>query len=189
MTGESILIVEDDGVIALRMQELLKKSGYLVPDPVAFGEDALEQIGENPPNIVLMDIELMGEIDGIETARITQERYDIPVIYLTAYVDDHRLAKAKETRPYGYIVKPFMDRELLATIDMALHRHSLDRKLRESERRYHAVVDKATEYIFMVDCATRHVVEANPALVNLLGYGDEERPGCPGLEFSPMHLG
>jgi PAS domain S-box-containing protein len=174
MTGESILIVEDDGVIALRMQEMLRKSGYIVPDPVAFGEDAIEQIGENPPHIVLMDIELMGEIDGIETARITQERFDIPVIYLTAYVDDHRLAKAKETRPYGYIVKPFMDRELLATIDMALHRHALDRKLRESERRYHAVVDKAAEYIFMVECESRHVIEANPALIRLLGYGSDE---------------
>jgi PAS domain S-box-containing protein len=174
MTGESILIVEDDGVIALRMQEMLRKSGYIVPDPVAFGEDALEQIGENPPHIVLMDIELMGEIDGIETARITQERYDIPVIYLTAYVDDHRLAKAKETRPYGYIVKPFMDRELLATIDMALHRHALDRKLRESERRYHAVVDRAAEYIFMVECGTGRVVDANPALIRLLGYNGEE---------------
>lgn len=174
MTGETILIVEDDGVIALRMQEMLRKSGYIVPDPVAFGEDALEQIAQSPPHIVLMDIELMGEIDGIETARITQERFDIPVIYLTAYVDDHRLAKAKETRPYGYIVKPFMDRELLATIDMALHRHVLDRKLRESERRYHAVVDKAAEYIFMVDCTNRHVIEANPALVRLLGYSSTE---------------
>ena len=174
MTGESILIVEDDGVIALRMQEMLRRSGYIVPDPVAFGEDALEQISQDPPHIVLMDIELMGEIDGIETARITQERFDIPVIYLTAYVDDHRLAKAKDTRPYGYIVKPFMDRELLATIDMALHRHVLDRRLRESERRYHAVVDKAAEYIFMVNCADQRVVEANPALVRILGYSSAE---------------
>ena len=158
----------------LRMQEMLKKAGYDVPDPVAFGEDALEQISQNPPNIVLMDIELMGEIDGIETAKIAQERYDIPVIYLTAYVDDHRLAKAKETRPYGYIVKPFMDRELLATIDMALHRHALDRKLRASEWRYHAVVDKAAEFIFMVECGTRRIVEANPALVNFLGYSSAD---------------
>jgi|GEM_PF-738238 len=174
MTGESILIVEDDGVIALRMQEMLIKSGYRAPDPVAFGEDALEQIAGSRPSLVLMDIELMGEIDGIETARLIQERFDIPVIYLTAYVDDHRLAKAKETTPYGYIVKPFMDRELLATIEMAIHRHSLDRKLRESEQRYRAVVDKAAEGIIIIDCGTRHIVEANPGFIRLLGYDKDE---------------
>ena len=173
MTGESILIVEDDGVIALRMQEMLIKSGYDAPDPVAFGEDALEQIARSRPSLVLMDIELMGEIDGIETARLIQERFDIPVIYLTAYVDDHRLAKAKETTPYGYIVKPFMDRELLATIEMAIHRHSLDRKLRESEQRYRVVVDKAAEGIIIIDCGTRHIVEANPAFIRLIGYNKD----------------
>ena len=78
MTGQSILIVEDDGVIALRMQEMLTKSGYIVADPVAFGEDALEQIAEKHPDLVLMDIELMGEIDGIETTRLIQERFEIP---------------------------------------------------------------------------------------------------------------
>ncbi|HUH79491.1 MAG TPA: response regulator [Methanoregula sp.] len=170
MAGQSILIVEDDGVIALRMQEMLTKSGYVVGDPVAFGEDALEQIAQKRPDLVLMDIELMGEIDGIETTRLIQERFEIPVIYLTAYVDDHRLARAKETAPYGYIVKPFMDRELLATIDMAIHRHALDRKLKESERRYHAVVDKAAEYIFIVNGETERIAEANPAFLALLGY-------------------
>ncbi|HXX56013.1 MAG TPA: response regulator [Methanoregula sp.] len=176
MAGQSILIVEDDGVIALRMQEMLTKSGYSVADPVAFGEDALEQIAEKHPDLVLMDIELMGEIDGIETTRLIQERFEIPVIYLTAYVDDHRLARAKETAPYGYIVKPFMDRELLATIDMAIHRHALDRKLKESERRYHAVVDKAAEYIFMVNGESRRIAEANPSFIGLLGYGPEILP-------------
>ena len=182
MTGESIFIVEDDGVIALRMQEMLTKSGYIVPDPVAFGEDALEQIAKIRPSLVLMDIELMGEIDGIDTARLIHERYEIPVIYLTAYVDDHRLARAKETAPYGYIVKPFMDRELLATIDMAFHRHALDRKLKESEERYHAVIDKAAEGIIIFD-PEGHVKEANPALGTLLGYSREEVFGLtlPGI--------
>ncbi|WML68210.1 MAG: Protein-glutamate methylesterase/protein-glutamine glutaminase [Methanoregula sp. SKADARSKE-2] len=186
MTNESILIVEDDGVIALRMQELLIKTGYHAPDPVAFGEDALEQIARSRPDLVLMDIELMGEIDGIETARLIQERFDIPVIYLTAYVDDHRLAKAKETTPYGYIVKPFMDRELMATIEMALHRHCLDRKLRESEQRYHAVVDKAAEGMILIDCKSRRLLEANPAFIRLAGY---DRKELYGLDVSTILSG
>ncbi len=174
MAGETIFIVEDDGVIALRMQEMLTKAGYVVPDPVAFGEDAIEQIAQDRAGLVLMDIELMGEIDGIETARTIQERYEIPVIYLTAYVDDHRLARAKETAPYGYIVKPFMDRELLATIDMALHRHALDRKLKESEQRYHAVIDKAAEGIVIFDSDTKLIRDANPAFIKLTGYSRDD---------------
>jgi DNA integrity scanning protein DisA with diadenylate cyclase activity len=132
MSEESILIVEGDGVLAVRMQEMLRKSGYHVSDPVAFGEDALVQIAENRPDIVLVDIELMGEIDGIETSRIIQEKFDVPVIFLTAYVDDRRLKQAVETYPYGYIVKPFMDRELLASIDLALHHHARDRRLKNN---------------------------------------------------------
>lgn len=186
MTGESILIVEDDGVIALRIHELLTKAGYQVSDPVAFGEDAIELIARAPPDLVLMDIELMGYIDGIETARQIRQRSDIPVIYLTAYADDRRLAQVKETAPYGYIVKPFMDRELLATIDMALHRHKIDVKLKEREHLYRAVVDNVSEIIILFDSETRTLLEVNPAFFTVLGYA---KPDVPPLVISDILAG
>ena len=130
MPGESILIVEDDGVIAVRMQEMLNKTGYIVSTPIASGEEALKQIAKKCPDLILMDIELAGEIDGIETTRLIHEQFDIPVIYLSAYVDDQRRKRAMETDPYGFVVKPFMDRELIAVIDLTLHRHALDRKFK-----------------------------------------------------------
>ena len=100
MTGESILVVEDEGFIALQIKELLEKNGYRVPDTTAFGEDALAIVEKNPPDLVCMDIELMGKIDGIEAALKIHELADIPIIYLTAYSDSQRLARAKDTVPY-----------------------------------------------------------------------------------------
>jgi two-component system, response regulator PdtaR len=120
MTGESILIVEDDGLIALRMQELLSNYGYQVPDPLASGEEALECLEQSNPDLVIMDIGLLGSMDGLETARQIRERYPIPVIFLTAYADDLRIARARDISPYGYMVKPFRDDKLLGCIRNAL---------------------------------------------------------------------
>lgn len=122
MTGESILIVEDDGLIALRIQELLASSGYRVPEPIAFGEEALERVLQSIPDLIIMDIGLPGEIDGLETARRIRNRLDIPVIFLTAYSDDQRLTRAREISPYGYLVKPVSDENLLGSIQSALIR-------------------------------------------------------------------
>jgi CheY-like chemotaxis protein len=107
MTGESILIVEDEGIIALQLTELLENHGYRIAGSVASGEDAVSVAKKDPPDLICMDIELMGKIDGIEAARQIHQHADIPVIYLTAYSDSQRVARAKETAPYSYIVKPF----------------------------------------------------------------------------------
>ena len=133
-----------------------------------------------------MDIELMGYIDGIETARQIRQRSDTPVIYLTAYADDRRLAQVKETAPYGYIVKPFMDRELLATIDMALHRHRIDVKLKENENLYRAVTDNISEIIILFDSGTKKLLEVNPAFFAVLGY---EKPEVPPLTICDLLAG
>ena len=177
MTGESILVVEDEGIIALQLTELLEKNGYLVTGTMAYGEDAVKMAKKNPPDLICMDIELMGKIDGIEAARKIHEHADIPVIYLTAYSDDQRLARAKETMPYSYIVKPFNERELLISVDMALYRHRVDQQLRESMQRYRAIVDNAAEGILTVSCKTWIILEANPASIRLLGYSAEELSG------------
>ncbi len=181
MTGESILIVEDEGFIALQIKELLEKNGYRVSGTLAYGEDAVVMSEKDPPDLVCMDIELMGKIDGIEAARQIDEHADIPIIYLTAYSDSQRLARVKDTVSYGYIVKPFNDRELLAAVDMAIHRHKVDQQLRESMQRYRAIVDNAAEGILLVSCGTGAILEANPASIRLLGY-------TPG-ELSSMTVG
>ena len=100
MTGESILIVEDEGVIALELKELLEKNGYRISGTTAYGEDAVMMAKENPPDLVCMDIGLMGKMDGIEAAGKIHESTTIPIIYLTSYSDDKRLERARETAPY-----------------------------------------------------------------------------------------
>ena len=121
MDRPSILVVEDDGIIALRSQELLTRNGYHVPCPIASGEDALEYLSTSAhPNLILMDIGLMGEMDGIETARAIRKKHDIPVIFLTAYSNEHRMAEAHKISPYGYIIKPFVENDLLFTIQKVI---------------------------------------------------------------------
>jgi PAS domain S-box-containing protein len=177
MTGESILIVEDEGIIALQLTELLENHGYRIAGSVASGEDAVSVAKKDPPDLICMDIELMGKIDGIEAARQIHQHADIPVIYLTAYSDSQRVARAKETAPYSYIVKPFNERELLATVDMVLYRHKIDCQLRESMQRYRAIVDNASEGILLVSRTTRTIIEANPASIRLFGYTPGELSG------------
>ena len=123
MNDASILVVEDDGLIALRSQELLTKSGFMVPDLFASGEEVLEYLESAVlPDLILMDIGLSGTLNGIETARKVREKYDIPVIFLSAYSNDQRIADAKDVSPYGYIIKPFVEHQLLGCIRNALNR-------------------------------------------------------------------
>jgi len=123
MTDKSILVVEDDGLIALRISELLTKAGYNVRDPLPSGEEALEELASPPyPDLILMDIGLMGKLNGIETVRKLRERLDIPVLFLTAYSDDRRIAQAINLKAEGYILKPFGEKDLLLAVERALHR-------------------------------------------------------------------
>ncbi len=179
MTGESILIVEDDGFIALGIKELLEKNAYRVSATTSRGEDAVKIAEADPPDLILMDIELMGKIDGIETARQIREHADIPIIYLTAYSDNQRISRAKETVPYSYLIKPYNERELLAAVEMALYRQHLDRQLSDSMQRYRAIIDNAAEGILLVSCETGEIAEANPSLIRMLGYSAREIIGSP----------
>ena len=122
MPDASILIIEDDGLIALRTIELLTKAGYKVPDPVPTGEEALEYLADSPrPDIVLMDIGLAGKIDGIETARRVRALHGIPVIFLTAYTNESMVKRMNEVGPSGYLVKPFLEAQLLGAVKQALN--------------------------------------------------------------------
>jgi len=133
MLNETILIVEDDGILVAQLQDRLTSLGYTVLGPVDSGEAAIAAVKAQPPDMVLMDIKLAGEMDGITAAGRIQSAADIPIVYLTGYSQDLLLQQAKVTAPYGYLVKPVSERELAATLEMGLYRHTLDRRLRESE--------------------------------------------------------
>ncbi|MBI4764266.1 MAG: PAS domain-containing protein [Deltaproteobacteria bacterium] len=134
MSPARILIVEDEGIEALDLQQRLNSLGYSAPDIASTGEEAVKMAEAGSPDLVLMDIMLSGEIDGVTAAGQIQARFDIPIIYLTAYADEDTLQRAKITEPYAYIVKPFRERDLHITIDVALYKHTLERKLKESEK-------------------------------------------------------
>jgi signal transduction histidine kinase/ActR/RegA family two-component response regulator len=129
-----ILIVEDEAVIAMDMAEQLREFGYEVIGIAAHGERALHLAATGDPDLVMMDIVIKGPIDGIETARQLRAQRDVPVIFLTAYGDVDTLERAKQAAPNGYLIKPFRAVELRTSIEMGLHKHGLERALRESER-------------------------------------------------------
>jgi len=134
MSNETILIVEDDGILVAQLQDRLTGLGYTALEPVDSGEAAIAAVMARPPDMVLMDIKLAGAMDGITAAGRIQSAADIPIVYLTGYSQDLLLQQAKVTAPYGYLVKPVGERDLAATLEMALYRHTLDRQLRESEK-------------------------------------------------------
>ena len=129
----SILVVEDERIVALDLEDRLAQLGYTVVANVGSGQRAVEAALARRPDLVLMDIKLAGEMDGIEAARRIRERLDVPIVYMTAFGDEATLARAQITEPYGYIVKPFHERELRVTIEVALFRHRAAKRLVESE--------------------------------------------------------
>jgi two-component system, response regulator PdtaR len=120
MSGEKILLVEDDDVIARVAEWRLKNLGYTLCGRATTGAEAMEIVVRNKPDIVLMDINIRGEIDGIETAKMIKKGFNIPVIYVTSHSDGPTLERAKETKPDGFIVKPFEDNDLRVAIELAL---------------------------------------------------------------------
>ena len=129
-----ILVVEDERIVARDIVTSLEALGYEVCASVPSGEEALEKAEKMHPHLVLMDILLKGEMNGVESAGRIHERFHIPVIYLTAHTDEETLRRAKVTEPYGYILKPFEDRELNVAIEIALYKHGSERRLKESEQ-------------------------------------------------------
>lgn len=123
MITTQILVVEDEAIVATDIANILQVLGYAVPAVASSGEAAIEAAAARRPDLVLMDIRLKGSIDGVKAAREISDRLGIPVVYLTAHADDRTLRRAKITQPYGYILKPFDERDLHVAIEMALHRH------------------------------------------------------------------
>lgn len=134
MAKARILVVEDELIIAKDIQRTLIRLGYEVPALLTSAEAALEQVAALQPDLVLMDIHLSGEMDGITAADQIRLRNGLPVVYMTAYSDEATLSRARITEPYGYVIKPFEDRELKIAIDIALYRHATEMKIRHLEQ-------------------------------------------------------
>jgi len=176
MNHEKILIVEDEKIIALDLQRRLERFGYSVAGMASDGAGAIALAGEREPDIILMDIMLAGDIDGIEAASRIKALYSIPVIFLTAYTDEKTLERAKEVEPFGYILKPFKERELYTTIDIALYKCSIERQLRTQERLFSAILHSINDGIVATDTAL-NVRFMNPVAEAITGWREAEARG------------
>lgn len=173
MNDTRIMIVEDERIVAKDLQFRLQGLGYQVAAMASEGHDAIDKAGATRPNLVLMDIRLENGMDGIAAAEQIRSELDIPVVFLTAYADQATLARAKITEPFGYILKPFEERELQSTIEIALYRHKAEQKLRASEQRFRLLAENSYDLIALL-APDAQVMYASPAHYRLLGYQPSE---------------
>lgn len=145
MNPIKILVVEDEVIVAQDIAGRLKKLGYAVTATVSSGEEAIQKARENQPDLVLMDIVLKGDMDGVTAAEKIRSNMNVPTVFLTAYADDKTLQRAKLTDPFGYIIKPFQQNDLRVAIEIALHRHEIETKMRESLKAAEAVRESVEE--------------------------------------------
>jgi PAS domain S-box-containing protein len=172
-----ILIVEDERIVALDLRESLRSLGYVVIGMAASGDKAIELVKDNKPDLILMDIMLKGEIDGITTTQKILSEFNIPVIYLTAYADENTVARAKVTEPYGYLLKPFEVRELHTTIEMALYNHRIETAIKESERWLFTTLRSVGDGMIATESDGK-IKFMNPVAESLTGWKQEESVTC-----------
>ncbi len=192
MTHATLLIVEDDGILAANLETIIKGLGYGVLGPVSTGEAALAVLEDQPADLVLMDIELAGALNGIETATIINRDTNTPIVFLTGYSHDPLLEQAKSATPYGYLIKPVHERELAATVAMSLHRHALDRQLRESrialaqsEARYRHLFENSPLGIFRTTVDFRFLL-VNAAMAQMIGEASPKEALQPCTDLAEL---
>ena len=176
MAGARILVVDDEAIVAENIRSKLDNLGYEVCGVAASGEEAVRQAERLNPDLVLMDIRLRGEMDGVEAALEIGDRFEIPIVYLTAYADERTLARAKIANPYGYVLKPFGVRELNSIIEIALYKHGVERKLASAERWLTATFQSVAEGLLAVD-GKGQVALMNSVAESLTGWRRDEAVG------------
>ena len=171
-----ILIVEDERIVAEDVEKSLDHLGYEIAGLASSGTEAIAMVQKTHPDLVLMDIVLKNGMNGIQTAETIYNRYHIPVVYLTAYADEETLDRAKRTEPYGYILKPFDDRELQTTIEMAIYKHRMERKVKESEAWLSTTLKSIGDAVITTDVHGR-ITFMNPVAEKVTGWTGTEAIG------------
>lgn len=174
----AVMVVEDEQLIAKDIADTLTKLGYDVTGTVSTAEACVESAAQRRPDLVLMDIHLQGELDGIEAARLLRERFDIPVVFLSAYADEGTVARAKLSAPLGYLLKPFRKSELRSAVEVGLFRHQMERQLRERERWFSTTLRAIGDAVVAVDAAGR-ITFMNRAAEKLIGRSEGLAKGQP----------
>jgi hypothetical protein len=176
LEGLRALVVEDEILIAEEIRERLTRHGLTIVGIVDTGNGAIEMAEREQPELVLMDIRLKGPIDGIEAARAIRVKLAAPVVFLTAHSDEDTLRRAKETDPFGYVLKPFNERDLVVAIEMSLHRHQLERRLKEGEKRYAATLASIGDGVVATD-ADGCITFMNPVAESLTQWRQDDAQG------------
>ena len=178
MSQISVLIVEDEVIVAENLSSKLEKLGYTVIGMAINGHEAVEMALAHRPQLVLMDIKLQGELDGIATVEKIKKHLDIPVIYLTAHSDPNTLSRAKISKPYGYVLKPFDERDLATQIELALYKHEADRRVREQREWLRVTLTSIGDAVIATDEAGL-ITFINPVAESLTGWKQDEAIGQP----------
>jgi PAS domain S-box-containing protein len=185
VASKFVLPVEDERIVARDLQIRLKRLGYEVPYVASSKAEAMHLLENNRPDLVLMDITLNGCPDGIGAAQEIRERFDLPVIYLTAHSDTDTLDRAKRTEPSGYVLKPFEDRELMVAIETATHKHGAEKRLRQTERWLAATLCSIGDAVITMDRSLQ-VTFMNKVAEELTGWTTNEAIGKD--LFAVFHL-
>lgn len=164
-----ILVVEDESIVAEDIRSLLLKNDYQVPEIAFSGEDAIRSVKKNKPDLIVMDIILETKMTGIEAAKVIRHKFNIPVIFLTAHCDDKTILEAISSTPYGYLIKPFDERELLTTIKIALNKYQMEKAIKDSKVRYKTLIETMDEGLVIVD-KEENFTFANPAASKIFAH-------------------
>lgn len=178
MSHASILVIEDESIVAKDIQNSLRSMGYRVLAVAATGADAVARAEELRPDLVLMDIMLRGDMDGIQAADIIRARFHIPVVYLTAYTDEETLKRAKISEAFGYLLKPFEEKELRIMIEMALYKHQMERRLHDSEAWFKTTLHCIADAVVATDADSR-IRFFNIAAEKASGWSSSDALGRP----------
>ena len=173
MINAKILVVDDEIIVAQNIESWLKRFGYHVPATFSSAEQAIQHITQEKPDLVLLDIHLAGEMDGVEAAQQIRTRFDIPVVFLSAYADTETIQRALLTEPYGYVLKPFNIRQLRSTIEMALFRYEREKKVRDREKRFRTVAAFSYDWEYWLG-PDGSLLYISPSCVRITGYSPEE---------------
>ncbi len=182
-----ILIVEDESILAMNIQDTLVELSYEVIGCVNDGEKAIEKADKTLPDLILMDINLKGEMDGIDTAKRIKERHNVPVVFLTAYSDQKTIDRAKLTDPFGYIIKPFEKKDLHTNIEISLYKHRAEKELKEAIEKFNLISEHIREVFWIITPLCKEILYVNKAFENIWGRSCDTFYKDPRLFYTTIH--